>query len=305
MSLNVRVATMNLIVFVEDERLSQWARERAHLLAARHSSCVLVLNAAGTEEPVAAAEPDWHEILVRGSSPDELQALAEQHLPAGVPRILLWVAPNTASDERFLSLASEARTILLDSSRASDDASALRDLVQFRSRQPQLTSVHDLAYLRLTPWQEVVADLFDAQAFVEDLFDLQKVSIASGSESEGYYLLAWLASRLGWEPDGEGKFRNKRGAREIAYEIVREGQARRVKRIGLESHATRFVAELCSGDSGAVSVEVFGAKERPARVEPLHDVDIGSLIERAILHEQPDAVFFESLEVAGRLLAGA
>lgn len=305
MSANVRIATMNLIVFVDDERLSSWARERAHLLAARHSSCVLVLNAAGDEQPAETADPDWREVAVRGGSPDDLRALAEQHLPTGVPRILLWVAPLTASDERFVCLAPEAQTILLDSSRAFDDARSLRDLVVFRSRQPQNTSVHDLAYLRLAPWQEVVAEFFDGQAFVEDLFDLQRVSVASGSEAEGYYLLGWLASRLGWEPDGVGTFRNKKGAREIAYETVREGQARRVKRIALESHATRFVAELCSNDSGAVSVEVSGAKKRPARVEPLHDVDIGSLIERAILHEQPDAVFFESLEVAGRILPDA
>lgn len=293
---------MSLLVFVEDERLSEWARERARLLATRHSSCVLVLNAAVAADAPPADEPDWHEVGVRGKSPEGLQTLAETHLPTGVPRILLWVAPRTASDERFMRLAPEVQTILLDSSRALDDESALRDLVAFRAAEPSNTAVHDLAYLRLAPWQEVVAEFFDAQAFVEDLFDLRRVTIASGSDAEGYYLLGWLASRLGWEPDGERRFRNRKGAREIGYEIEREGQARRVKRIALESHATRFVAELCSNDPGAVSVEVSGAKQRKARVEPLHDVDITSLLERAISHAQADSVFFESLEVAGRLL---
>lgn len=305
MSVNVRIATMSLLVFVEDEPLAQWARERAHMLAARHSSCVLVLNAGTSEKPPEGEGGDWREFGVAGDSPEQLQSLAAAHLPSGVPRILLWVAPQTASDERFRRLAPEMRTILLDSSRARDDDSALRDLVAFRAKEPNVTSFHDLAYLRLAPWQEVVADFFDGQAFVEDLFDLQRVSVASGSQAEGCYLLGWLASRLGWDPMGDHTFRPRKGAREISYEIAREGPARRVKRIALESHATQFLAELCSNDANAVSLEVSGAKQRPARVEPLHDVDITSLLERAILREQPDPIFFESLEVAGRLLSGA
>lgn len=303
MSVNVRVATMSLLVFVEDAALYDWAKERAQVFAARHTACVLVLNAAAAQNDEDHGEGDWREVGVQGAAPERLQRLAATHLPPGVPRTLLWVAPHTASDERFTALAPATRTVLLDSSRSRDDASALRDLAAFIAAKPELAAtLHDLAYLRLAPWQELVADFFDGQAFVEDLFDLQRVTVASGSESEGYYLLGWLASRLGWKPGGTCRFLPRSGAREIAYEIVREGRARRVQRIALESNATRFVAELCSNDSTAVSLEVSGAKQRPARVEPLHDVDIASLFERAILHEQPDAVFFDSLAVAGELL---
>jgi len=289
-SANAHIATMSLVVFVDDERLIVWARERARLLAERHASHVLVLDASSPDVP---------------SKPRELEAAIAAQLPSGVPRTLLWVAPKTASDERFVLLAPQMRTILLDSSRARDDDAALRDLVAFRAKTPQNTSIRDLAYLRLAPWQELVADFFDERAFVEDLFDLQRITITSGSDAEGYYLLGWLASRLAWEPERSRTFRPRKSAREIKYEIERDGQARRVKRILLESHATRFVAELCEKDTGAVSLEVSGAKERPARVAPLHDVDITSLLERAMLSEQPDPVFLESLEVAGRLLSRA
>lgn len=301
MSLNVRTATMSLVVFVEDARLGAWARERAQGLAARHSSSVLVFDAA--EGGGERNDDAWREIDVRGSSPDELEQLAAAHLPSELPRVLLWVAPMTASDARFMRLGPEMRGILLDSSRVRDDAAALRDLVLLREREPSMTSIHDLAYLRLAPWQEVVAEFFDGRAFVDDLFDLRSVRVSSGSDAEGYYLLGWLATRLGWEP-GEGcTFRPRGSTREIAYAIVREGQARRVKRVALASNATQFVAELCNGDNAAVSLAVTGAKERPPRVEPLHDVDIASLLERAVLQEQPDPVFFDALEYAGKLLA--
>jgi glucose-6-phosphate dehydrogenase assembly protein OpcA len=302
LSANVHVATMALLVFVEEEPLAQWARERAHLLARRHASRVVVFNAAEAEKPATGTgEPEWIELGVRGCTAERVHALATNMLPAGMPRVLLWVAPQTQSDDRFLHLAPEMRTILLDSSRARDDEAALRDLAEYAIKHPDDTAIHDLAYLRLVPWQEVVADFFDDRAFVEDLFGLHRVEIASGSDAEGYYFLGWLASRLEWEPHGDRTFRHSRhGTKTIAYEIVREGQARRVRRITLDSRGTRFQAALC--DSGAVSLEVTGAKRRPTRVEPLHDVDIGSLIERAILHQQPDPVFRESLAVAAQLL---
>jgi glucose-6-phosphate dehydrogenase assembly protein OpcA len=301
-SADAHVATMSLLVFVDDASLSEWAIERARVFAGRHASCVLVLDGGSDRE--LSGDVHWHEIGVRAGTPEALQSLAAAHLPAGVPRTLLWVAAQTASDPRFVALASEMRTILLDSSRVRDDAHALADLAVFlRSAPDRARAVHDLAYLRLAPWQELVADFFDGQVFVEDLFDLRRVTVASGSDAEGYYLLGWLASRLSWTLDAAGRFRPRGGAREIAYDLVREGRARRVRRIALESNATRFVAELCDNDEQAVSLEVSGAKQRPTRVEPLHDVDIASLFERAMLQEQPDPVFTESLAVAAALVA--
>jgi glucose-6-phosphate dehydrogenase assembly protein OpcA len=299
----MRIATMALLVFAEDEPLAQWARERAHIFAERHASRVIVLNAASAENPPAADIEEWVEIGVHDSPPGRVHALAAAMLPAGVPRVLLWVAPRTGSDDRFAMLATEVRTILLDSSRARDDAAALADLVSYLSQDPHVPGIHDLAYLRLAPWQEIVADFFDEKSFIDDLFELQQVTVTTGSEAEAYYLLGWLASRLEWEPGKAGRFRHARNGHEIRYTIEREGKARRVRCITLESRSTRFRACLCDPDAGAVSLEVSGKKERPKRVAPLHDVDIASLIERAILHEHPDPVFHDSLEVAGKLLS--
>jgi glucose-6-phosphate dehydrogenase assembly protein OpcA len=300
----LNVATMGMLVFVDDKPLTQWARERVAAIAHQYAGRVIVFNACETENaPAATDESDWIEFGVRDCSVDRMHGLAEEFLPTGVPRVLLWVASKTQSDERFVTLAPEMHSILLDSSRTSESADSLRDLVSYSSAH-DARIVHDFAYLRLAPWQEIVADFFDEPTFVDDLFDLRRITIASGSDAESYYLLGWLASRLDWEPTVERQFRHRRAGQSIDYAIEREGSARRVRRVTLESSGTRFEAALCEKDSAAVSLEVSGAKKRPDRVAPLHDVDVTSLVERAILHEQGDPVFFDSLTMAGKLLGG-
>jgi glucose-6-phosphate dehydrogenase assembly protein OpcA len=66
--------------------------------------------------------------------------------------------------------------------------------------------VHDLAWARLTPWREILAELFDGKEYLPALGTIRKIEI--GFTGEGYppppvWLLAgWLASRLGWTPQG-------------------------------------------------------------------------------------------------------
>lgn len=299
----VNVATMGMLVFVEDRPLTQWARERVATIAHQYAGRVIVLNAGEAVNPAAdAGESDWIELGVQGCSADHVHGLADELMPTGVPRVLLWVAPKTQSDERFCRLAPDMVSILLDSSRTSENADSLRDLFSYSRQHERIGRIHDFAYLRLAPWQELVADFFDEPTFVDDLFDLQRVTVASGSDAESYYLLGWLASRLGWQPEGAGRFRRGRDGQIVQYAIERQGTARRVRRVTLESSGTHFDATLCEKDSSAVWLEVGGEKARPERVAPLHDVDVSSLIERAILHEQNDPVFLDSLALAGKLL---
>lgn len=301
----LNVATMGLLVFVEDKPLTQWAREHVQSIAHRYAGRVIVFNAGETANSAQSEdESDWMELGVRGCSADRVYNLAADLMPTGIPRVLLWVAPKTQSDERFRLLAPEMFSILLDSSRIGEGSDSLHDLVSYAGEHANAKRIHDFAYLRLAPWQEIIADFFDEPTFVDDLFALHRVTVASGSDAESYYLLGWLASRLAWEAIAPGKFRHRRGGQTIEYAVEREGSARRVRRVTLESKDTRFEAGLCEKDSGAVWLEVSGKKQRPDRVAPLHDIDIASLIERAILHEQSDPVFFDSLAMAGKLLGG-
>jgi len=59
--------------------------------------------------------------------------------------------------------------------------------------------LRDLAWMRLRPWQDMIANFFDDPALLGELFSIRRLHIASGSDSEAFYLAGWLASRLDWQ----------------------------------------------------------------------------------------------------------
>jgi len=65
--------------------------------------------------------------------------------------------------------------------------------------------LHDLAWARLAPWREILAETFDRPEAARAISSIQDVAIHHlGAEPpSGAWLLAgWLASRLGWTPRG-------------------------------------------------------------------------------------------------------
>lgn len=67
--------------------------------------------------------------------------------------------------------------------------------------------VHDLAWARLTPWRELLAEQFDALDAAASLSTLEQVTIENeGSSAEpspsAFLFAGWLSARLGWTPEG-------------------------------------------------------------------------------------------------------
>ena len=85
--------------------------------------------------------------------------------------------------------------MLLDSSGKVRGEEAIRELGEFLTRFPGV-ALQDLAFLRLAPWQDMIAQFFDDPALREDLFSLTALEIESGSAAEALYLAGWLGSRL-------------------------------------------------------------------------------------------------------------
>jgi glucose-6-phosphate dehydrogenase assembly protein OpcA len=179
--------------------------------------------------------------------------------------------------------------------------SALRDLFAFASAHP-VVPISDLAYLRLAPWQESIALFFDGRDVIGELFDLRRVEITCGSDPEAYYLLGWLASRLEWTPCAPERFCNRFGT-EIDFQVTSEGRARRIRRVALHSSGTQFVAEIDDENAGAIVLTVTGTKPHATRCHPITNIDIATLVERAILTGHDDRVFRDSLLAAGDILS--
>lgn len=292
------VATMTVVVFFENEAIGELARERIQILAGKHPSRIVILDATQNENVHRVQSCDWIELGVKDSGPELLRAAVARLRLSDAPVVLLWIARGIASDARFSALCEDVSTIVYNSSLLDAGHEALHELVAYAQEHPALP-LADIAYLRLAPWQECVATFFDGNAALE-LLELERVEIDCGSEPEGIYLVAWLASRLNWSSADDDALVDRRGKR-VTFEIHREGEPRRIARIALHSSQSAFVAQLdASGES--ILLSVSGARHG-TRHEAVKHPGIAALVERAILWGQNDRVFYETLAAAGRILA--
>lgn len=291
------VTTMSVVVFFENPAIGELARERIHLLAAKHPSRVIMLDAAQSSNLHVVKGCDWIELGVKDTGPEVLRSVVGTLKVPDAPVVLLWVARGIGSDPRFAMLCEEAQTVVYNSSLLDVGTEALAELVDYVAQHSGL-GLADIAYLRLAPWQECVAIFFDGRS--DELADLERVEIACGTEPEAYYLLGWLASRLQWTPADRDALQSKSGKR-IVFEIVRVGEPRRVARVSLNSSRSSFVAEVDPSEE-TILLSVTGASAHGKRYRAINNPGIAALVERAILWGQNDGVFRAALAAAGEIL---
>ncbi len=265
---------MTFIVYVDDPAILDEARERSTALCEKHCARLVLVDA--TED--------------KDLSPGERKSRAHAQVVPGVPTVLFWAGRESVRDPNFIPLNELADSLVLDSSRGSGDLSALRELIAFFAQSKRF-KVQDLAYLRLRPWKEMIATFFDDPKFAGDLGGIEKVMITAGSPAEQYYLLGWLASRLGWKP----------GA--VETELRSHGKPRRIYEVALSSKSSTYRAVLQNENDLVVCLTVEGANAREQHCETLRDLSIIALVERAILAPQTTDVYRATIEAIGAILA--
>ncbi len=300
---------MNLIVYVENERYREWVTERAWRIADKHPSRVIALDAIkdhhGTK--IMAQEPNREdapkifregvELGVDGIRAPQRVQFVEALLVKEIPCVLWWAADRLFSSETFAGLLKISEHVILDSSGTNTEPNALREFSSYFSGK-QSVALGDLAWMRLDPWRDVIAQFFDDPSMRDELSSIRRIAISSGSDSEALYLGGWLASRLGWTVRDKATFVDARGS-VISFEGKREGAIRRVQSVRLESATSAYSAHV---EGEAVSLEVTGRFARAKRHVPLQAIDNTSLVERAILGDRTDEIFIEALQTVGELL---
>lgn len=124
-------------------------------------------------------EPELPTVVVAGGSPDALGETLEQ-------------------------LAANAQRLVVDGATWGFDA--VDRGAQLVERAAAGTTVADLGWTRLAPWQELVARFFDAPGLVAEAGRVREVVVETSSRAEGgdgrdamvRLFVGWLAARLGW-----------------------------------------------------------------------------------------------------------
>lgn len=309
----IDVATMTMVLFVEEAKVAAAARDRVHALAVRHPARVIVLDGTQAGErpqlvddctahaSCPAARGEWIEVGVRDVEADILHSAVTALALPEAPVVLLWLAAGASADARLAALLPLARTTVFASAALTDDTSQLREVLRL-ARAHAAAVLCDVAYLRLHPWQEAIAQFFDRPDAASELHALDNVEIGCSSEPEAYYLLGWLASRLAWVPASPTTFRNQRGAT-VAFTLARENCAHALDRVELRSARTTFAAKACDGDAPAITLTVSGGGRHPDRARPIAKSGVAELIERAIFTGKDDRVFRETLACVGEIFA--
>jgi len=306
-----RVATMNFLVFVDDPAHREWVLERASAVAEKHPSRLIVLDSTDRTKGVdvslstrqnggATVINERVDIGVKTLGHAAIISLTQELSVPDIPTVLWWSGARFLISRTFSGLAHSAATVLVDSSGKVRGEETIRELGEFLVRFPNV-ALQDLAFMRLAPWQEMIAQFFDDPALREDLFSIDALDIESGSDAEALYLAGWLGSRLSWEPSGRDTFRDSRG-KTVLFTKVDKGDQRRVLSIVLRAGTSTYRAALSDADENVVALSVEGTRAKAVRYVPLQNIQNTSLIERAILENGRDQIFETSLRTVRDLL---
>lgn len=198
-----RTSVVNLVVLVDDEAEAARACAAIQDLGGRHPgrSIVVVRSPEGTSEgidaevtlhgAVAEGHSVWSEdvvLRVRGEAQRHLDSLVEPLTLPDLP-VAAWVVGTVVQPSDALLVAADA--VLVDSREAGDPG--LLASVAELSRQH---TVVDLSWIRLRPWRELLARLFDGAAFRPFVAGVTSARV-TGKPGPRHILGGWLVSRLG------------------------------------------------------------------------------------------------------------
>ena len=199
----VRTAVVTLVAVVTggNEEAAE-AVEVLHELGGRHPSrsLVLVADATGAEAGldaevrVHALERDgrvvcFEDIVLRTRGPvlGHLDSVVEPFALADLPVVLWYPRGRPRLDDPILNVADR---VIVDQ-RALAGAGGFRELVALAERLP----VADLSWVRLQPWRELFAGLFEGAAF-RPFADGVRSAVVRARAGPRHLLAGWLLSRL-------------------------------------------------------------------------------------------------------------
>lgn len=193
---SVRATTLNLVAYAPtpgDVGFTQRALER--IGGSRPLRAIVVgTGADGVHATVSAScwlgsglQQVCSEQVLLTARADALPSAVLSLLVPDLPTFVWWQGPMPADRALLSALAVLGTSTIVDS-----NSSSLEGVEEVGRLEPAVT---DLAWLRLEPWREAIASVFDPPPIASALADLAAVEV-DGPVNEARLLAGWLGSRL-------------------------------------------------------------------------------------------------------------
>ena len=351
---HARASVLNLIVTVVDEAAAGRVVHTLIDLGVRHPSraIVLVPQVAAPEstidaristhchDPVAGGDRVCYEevvLTVRGECAEHLSGIVAPLLIHDLPTHIWWPGDPPFSDPIFEQLIDIGDRVIVDSSDFTDLLNGMRRSATLRRR----SGVGDLAWERLSWWQELTAQFFDAPRFRRYLPNLSRLRISyavappsstrsaidheevapgvRSPMSEALLYAGWIATRLGWrrhktlESIRDGAFALRLEGRHemvdlriepIETDDVRPGDLISVHLGSLgETGAAEFIIDR-DGDDAMVATNADGMTALLRRVAMATPRE-SELLSAQLSQDSADPVYEDALRAAAIILASA
>lgn len=287
-----RTSVLNLVVVAADADDASRAAEAMAGLGARHPSRTLLLvpgpsdgarvNAA-VELVGSSVEGQtlWSEqvcLTVCGELVHHLDSLIEPFTLPDLPLAVWYVSDLPVLSDPLLAAAD---AVLVDTKELGS-VQAFPHVAEVARRH----TVIDLSWARLRPWRELLAGLFEGQAFRGFLDSVERAEVL-GKEGPRHLLAGWLTSRLGLAGGavslGDARHATMRlFARGAVFSVVRDAGSRLVR--------------------ASAAVEGGPARED---VVPLPDESLSWSLSEALTHLERDRVYEQALRAALALSGSA
>ncbi len=243
-------------------------------------------------------------------------------LIGGLPKFIWWKATPDANNALFKRLAAVCNNVIVDScnfNKPETDLPSLQELVETG------IPLADLNWRRISGWQELTAEAYDAPQRRAALTEVDRVNIdyEKGSPVQALLFLSWLASRLNWHPvsyqQESGDYDITRiqfvaqDQRQVEAELagVPVGEVGEVAGdlVALRLNSTNLQANcgtlICSETGGCMRMETHGGAQSSGvfqQVTSLSEQKAEVLLSQQVQRWGREALFEESLAVTTKIL---
>jgi glucose-6-phosphate dehydrogenase assembly protein OpcA len=306
-SLANRTSVVTLVVAVRSEAEAGAAVDVVHDFGGRHPARCVVVRAAPSESPAgidarvsllqgcSGDHAVWYEdirLTVRGAAALHLAQLVEPLVLSDLP-VAAWFPGHAPSPQDSLVEAADA--VIMDSKHAIEEDGAGHDDESVGGALPGTgdlagvaalfgqQAVVDLAWIRLRPWRELTAALFDGSEYRPFAFDVRSAQV-SGKPGARLLLGGWLSSRLGLPSSRLHLL----PARHASLRLVAEHEGRTGTFVVERVEGERLVRASAAVDDGPRHTEVLA----------LPEADLSWSLAQGLAHLGRDHVYEDAVHAA-------